>query len=634
MGSSSVYRTACIVLLLGPAAQAQFAPALGPPFEAQISPVSVVAADFEGDHIPDLAVANQGSGTVTVHHNNGMGQFTLLATIQLPVGAVPSAVAAADFNGDGYPDLAIAYANSGNDAVTVWLNDKTGMFPSSNMKGPFAVGSQPVFIATGNFGSGNLDLAVASKSGTVSILPGNGAGGFAAAVQYPAGPMPAALAVADFNSDGRLDIAVTNEQLPVPPGTQTYYTVTVLLQQANGFVADPLGPFLAGTNPLGVVTADFNGDGIPDLAVANFGSNNVTVLLGNGSGGFTPAAASPPAGTMPVSIAIADFNGDRNVDLAVANNAGNVTVLLGNGMGGFTPAANSPYANQMSSPMWIAAGDFNLDGRPDFAVANYGNGTVSVMLNTISSAPTMVSAAGFTAPVAPSSLVTILGTGFGPGGALPPGSTAAQLGQVSVTMTDATGVKTSPLALLYASPTQINLQVPPATATGPAAFAVSIPSGPVQIGTVMVASAAPGVFAANGTGKGPPLGQFVQDPLTAPTPVNVFSCLPPHQNLPVIAAPNMCSPVPLQVAGGNSVLMLFGTGIRNRATLSQVTLNIGSLVLPASYAGPAYSDSPAIPSSIDQIDIPLPVSLIHSGVVSATVAVGTAISNAVTLAFQ
>src|SRR5271157_1234108 len=149
---------------------------------------------------------------------------------------------------------------------------------------------------------------------------------------FAAGSYPASVAVADFNGDGRLDLAVANE------GS---HNVTVLLGNGTGgFTAAPGSPFPAGSSPISVAVGDFNGDGKPDLAIANEGGNNVTVLLGNGTGGFTAAPGSPfPVGTQPESVAVGDFNGDGKPDLAIANARSNtVTVLLGNGTGGFTAA--------------------------------------------------------------------------------------------------------------------------------------------------------------------------------------------------------------------------------------------------------------------------------------------------------
>jgi hypothetical protein len=148
---------------------------------------------------------------------------------------------------------------------------------------------------------------------------------------FPVGTKPSSVAVADFNGDGKQDLAVANE------GSNN---VTVLLGDGTGrFKAEPVSSFKAGSGPFSMAVADFNGDGKPDLAIANRKSNNVTVLLGDGKGGFTQAPGSPfPVGTEPSSVEVADFNGDGKPDLAVADHkSNNVTVLLNNYIGSATP---------------------------------------------------------------------------------------------------------------------------------------------------------------------------------------------------------------------------------------------------------------------------------------------------------
>ena len=186
------------------------------------------------------------------------------------------------------------------------------------------------------------------------------------------GSYPSSIASGDFNGDGIPDMAVVN------PNSNT---LTILLGNGDGtFKATATSP-QTGSNPVFVAVGDFNNDGKADLAVANFNSNTLTILLGNGEGTFTATAVNPTTGSDPQSIAVGDFNGDGILDLAVANYSSNtVTVLLGNGDGTFTASPMS--AQTGGEPISIVAGDFNGDGILDLAVTNsYGN-PVTILLGS------------------------------------------------------------------------------------------------------------------------------------------------------------------------------------------------------------------------------------------------------------
>ncbi len=320
------------------------------------APTAVATADFNGDGRADMAVINS-AGTVSIFLNNGAGGFHLAS--RLLVGANPAAVAVGDFNGDGKPDLAVV--NSGSLPVDIFLGNGDGTFSTA---ATVAVGEQAAALVIGDFnGDGYLDLAVANmglggfnNTAAVSILLGNGDGTFGPLSTLSMGTnAPVALAAGDFNGDGKLDMAVVQES----------GIVSILLGNGDG-------TFNAGATPVAasgsaIATGDFNGDGNLDLAVTNYAGGAVTILLGAGDGTFT-AGASPATGREPLWVTAGDFNGDGKLDLAVANyEDGTVSILQGNGDGTFTTAA-TPGAGK--SPMALAVADFNGDGKLDVAATS------------------------------------------------------------------------------------------------------------------------------------------------------------------------------------------------------------------------------------------------------------------------
>jgi hypothetical protein len=205
----------------------------------------------------------------------------------------------------------------------------------------------------------------------VSVLLGNGDGTFQAAHDYAVSSGASAVAVADFNGDGKLDLAVTY--------LDPQDVVSVLLGNGNGTFQAAQKSYPVGFDPWSMAVGDFNGDGHLDLAVANLLSDNVSVLLGKGDGTFQNTQ-SYAAGSYPDFVAVGDFNGDGHLDLAVADFS-SISVLLGNGEGTFRAAPR--YLSGGNSPLAVAVGDFDHDGHLDLAVANqgyYDPGNVSVLL--------------------------------------------------------------------------------------------------------------------------------------------------------------------------------------------------------------------------------------------------------------
>ncbi len=290
--------------------------------------------------------------------------LTFAGINNLEVGSNPNSVTVGDFNNDGNSDLAVSNYASNN--VSVLLGNGTGGFEAI---GNFEVGSSPFSVTVGDFNKdGNSDLAVANlDSSDVSVLFGDGSGSFGAASNFSVGSNPVSVIVGDFNKDGKSDLAVANL------GSND---VSVLLGNGSGGFATPT-TFGVGSSPYSVTVGDFNKDGNSDLAVTNAGSNNISVLLGNGSGGFA-AASSFAVGSSPFSVTVGDFNKDGNSDLAVANaGSSNISVLLGNGSGSFGAATTFGVG---SSPNSVTVGDFDKDGNSDLAVANAGSNNISVLL--------------------------------------------------------------------------------------------------------------------------------------------------------------------------------------------------------------------------------------------------------------
>ncbi|MBL8204548.1 MAG: VCBS repeat-containing protein [Blastocatellia bacterium] len=334
--------------------------------ELESRPFAVAVGDFNGDGKADLATANyftdSRSDNIAVLFGNGNGGFDQFASYQF--GALPSAIATGDFNGDGKLDLVVCH--SGSNAVTVLFNDGAGSFP----RGSAFIINNPKGVVVGDFnGDGAPDLAV-TEFGSVYlwVIPVSSDGSFQAAERYVVGQDPIAVAAGDFNRDGKLDLATANF---------SSNTISVLQNRGDGKFEAAMS-YSVGGAPESITVGDFNTDGKADLAVASANINAVSVLLNNGDGSLK-SPISYAVGKVPLAVATGDFDQDGKTDLAVANLGDNqVSVLLNERGRGFRAATNFSVGNR---PAALAVGDFNADGQADVAVANSGATNVSVLLN-------------------------------------------------------------------------------------------------------------------------------------------------------------------------------------------------------------------------------------------------------------
>jgi hypothetical protein len=365
---------AAVLLLVGAATAGAAFVTEGSPYTVGDDPLSLNAGDFNGDGRPDVATINGTSSDVSVFLRQAGGGFAQEAGSPIAVGSGPSGAAVGDFNGDGRADLAVASFVAGS--VSVLLSQPSGGFA---LEGGAAIslGTRISAIAAGNFDSdGRLDLAVTENDGNqVLLLLRNAQNtGFSPQLQFATGTTPDAIAVGDYNGDGLDDLAIAN---------RGDGTATILLRVPGGtFSPEAAAP--VGDDPVGIVAADFDGNGRDDFAVTNAAPGTVSAFLREPSNvGFT-AEPPIPVSASPVGIDAADFDRDGRPDLAVASNAGAVDILGRNAAGGFTREQTIPLTGAVND---VAAADFDGDSRPDLAASSYTSATADTFTVLVNPAP-------------------------------------------------------------------------------------------------------------------------------------------------------------------------------------------------------------------------------------------------------
>lgn len=279
-------------------------------------PGPIVAKDLNGDGRADLVLCNATATTVTLLYGSATTTGTFGSGVDLPLGAnrYAYAVAVADFNGDGKPDIAVA-ASGGSD-VLLFLQNSGGGFTGVTPRS-IAVGATPYSLAAAALSSGNQDLAVGLSSGQLAVLKGNGDGTFQTPVNYTCGATPASIKIGDLDGVNGPDIAV------VEYGATS--RVWIYLNNGTGAFAAGAAYPTGDAYALDLAIGDLNGDGKLDIAVANSGvpgdPGSLSVLLNTGSGAF--GAATRYRGLQgPTSVAIQDIDGDGKNDLISADGVG------------------------------------------------------------------------------------------------------------------------------------------------------------------------------------------------------------------------------------------------------------------------------------------------------------------------
>ncbi len=566
---------------------------------------AVVIADLNNDGKLDFAIG--GGLGIAVALGNGDGTFQPPSTFVPAGGGVNGSwtlsPAAADFDGDGNIDLVLSDTN-GHSGFIILPGKGDGTFGSGRLTASqgfpapmFPILTQLLQSADLNH-DGHPDLVLLSdnngfpltSSATVFLNDGHGAFTSQTAFNLPPYEYAVGVAIADFNGDGVLDLAIIGQVLPgfgSAPGH-----VYVGLGKGDGSFEPPVVAYTLDSAASFMAVGDFNRDGAPDLAISEFGT---LILLNNGDGTFR-AGPGPILNLCFVcsgtSIAVEDWLRSGIPGLGLVANHG-IGILKGNGDGTFSSAGTAEldiYAGVNSA---FASADLNGDGLPDLVVPTEGN-TVSVFLNAgnppLSFVPT--SAATDITSVAPGSIASIYGQ-F-PVSATQSSSTSpppTELAGVIVNIQDSAGA-TRQAPLFYASATQINLQIPAGTAPGAAAVTIAS-NGPPVAGSALVRNVVPSIFVQGG-------------PYPAAYAVTYGPDGQLQSSVPVVtcqsAQPPQCTPMPIpRPAGSRVFLELFATGIRNH--VSPVTVYLSDVLFEFQTLTPEYAGPQGQFDGLDQVNV-------------------------------
>ncbi|MBI1769594.1 MAG: VCBS repeat-containing protein [Bacteroidetes bacterium] len=455
-------------------------------FSSGTNPYEATIGDIDGDGKSDLAVVNYNSNTLSIFRNtSASGSITassFATKIDFTTGTNPHNVLIADIDGDGKPDLVVT--NAGSNSISVLRNQSTsGNITSGSLasKVDFATGTSPYLLVSGDFdGDGKSDIATCNfNSSSISVLRNTSTSGsisFATKVDFATGTNPYGASVGDLDGDGKPDIAVANwaNTLSVFRNTSTSGSIT-----SGSFAAKV--DFTTGTQPSGVSIGDLDGDGKAEIATANGQSNSVSVFRNISTSGSITASSFAAkvdftTGTVPFDVAIGDLDGDGKPDLAVANYTGNTVSLLRNTSANGSITSGS-FATKVdfttgSGPYNVAIDDLDGDGRPDLIACNESSGTISVFRNLVTNAvPTITNFSPASGSIGTS--VTITGTNFDSA----PSNNIVYFGATKATVTAATASQLTVTVPFGATYQPISVTVSGLTAYSSTSFIVTFLTG-------------------------------------------------------------------------------------------------------------------------------------------------------------
>jgi hypothetical protein len=340
-----------------------------------VQPFGAVTGDFNGDGILDIAVGNRGTNdSLAIYLGNGDGTFQAGAVYNAAPNADYQILALGDFNRDGIPDIAVT--DHVNNQVAVYLGNGDGTFRGSGL---FQTGPEPWNIVVGDVNNdGDPDLVIAddvndTQGNNITILLGNGDGTFQSPTYLVGGVTSSgSVALADFNGDGNLDIAATEE-----PANNVF----VFLGNGNGtFKAKTT--YTMNKGPFYLTTGDFNQDGNTDISTANAEGESVGILLGNGDGTFQPATTYS-AGGAAIYANVRDFNGDNQVDVLAVTQNGMQVYLAGNAESAqYSPFTASGCVTQSIVATYSSDTNYAASTSPVQSVTQNGTATTISLVQT------------------------------------------------------------------------------------------------------------------------------------------------------------------------------------------------------------------------------------------------------------